>query len=125
MRLHGGTAIAMLAIAALLCVRARVCACASHPLASSRAGNPLECAPKLHARTGAGPVYNTGARACVGSGTAVLLVAEHDEAEVRVVRRCVSVLSSCAHQTARRLQQLAALQPLLSVAQLIMFGGRL
>ncbi len=35
----------------------------------------------------------------------------------------MSVLSGCAHQTARPLQQLAALQPLLSVAQLIMFGA--
>jgi hypothetical protein len=53
----------------------------------------------------------------------LLLFAEHDEAEVRVVRRCVRVLGGCAHQTARRLQQLAALHPLRSVAQLIMFGA--
>jgi hypothetical protein len=61
--------------------------------------------------------------ACIGSGAAVLLFAEHDEAEVRVVRRCVRDLSGWAHQTARRLQQLAALQPLRSVAQLIIFGA--
>ncbi len=125
-RLHSGTAGCLLS--PLCCAYGRGCARVhrihEHPLAPVTLSNARRSCMRTPQRAQAQNPHTAPARAaCVGSGAALLLFAEHDEAEVRVVRRCVRVLGGCAHQTARRLQQLAALHPLHSVAQLIMLGA--